>query len=496
MRTEEQQSIIDAIVIKKEPLVKVLARAGVGKSHVSIDLVAELLKTNPDAKVRYCVYGNANAAEMTAKFGHTAIVSTLHALAYHYIIRQKRYNLNKKLNQFISWKHIPKTITIPFGKAPLVIELVNMFCKGTINTYNEFADSLVTDKPIPQSIHKNAKDVLLAMQQGKMEITHDFYLKLFHRDVMQGKIQLDQPDLLIADEFQDANPQLLDIFKAYPAKQKLMLGDDLQSCFRFMGCVNAFKELDAEGTTLPMTKTFRCNTLLAKKVETFMQKTVEPEMHFEGIDYPEDFKIESRAYITRTNMELVAYMIKADVNDTPYRLISKAKTDQLFKYPLFLLGAKPGTKYYDPNLKSLQLDVEAYHKSPTLQKKYSSTRSYLLNQNPDDSDLKAASQLLGTYKPEEVITAYNNVEKHRHSQGVQVLTCHTSKGFSFDSVELSKKMESSIKKAMLAIALKEELTDDEYDSILLYYIAVTRCRVELIGAYTLENIYNSVKENT
>ena len=49
-------------------------------------------------------------------------------------------------------------------------------------------------------------------------------------------------------------------------------------------------------------------------------------------------------------------------------------------------------------------------------------------------------------------------------------------------------MENSIDKALINIQLDKPLTTDEYDSILLYYIAVTRCRVEVIGADNLENI--------
>ena len=60
MNTEEQQAVIDAIVKTKEPLVKVLARAGTGKSKTAIDLADAVLADNPQAVIRYCVYGNAN----------------------------------------------------------------------------------------------------------------------------------------------------------------------------------------------------------------------------------------------------------------------------------------------------------------------------------------------------------------------------------------------------------------------------------------------------
>jgi superfamily I DNA/RNA helicase len=164
------------------------------------------------------------------------------------------------------------------------------------------------------------------------------------------------------------------------------------------------------------------------------------------------------------------------------------KTDQIFKYPLFLLGAKPGNKFYEPALKTLQLDVEKYSKSPALQQAYSSLRSYLLDQNQDDADLKSASQLLGTYSPEEVITAYKNVEKHRYSNGIQLMTAHTSKGLEFDEVTLSPKMEASIAKQLGKIAQNEPLTREDKEAIYLYYVAVTRAKVKLNGADYLNTI--------
>lgn len=484
--TDEQQTLFETVEAKlpdgtpKHTLIKVEAVAGASKTTSLVEVAKQFKTLNPAGTFRYMVFGNANAAEARQEFKTTAICSTTHALAYHYIIRAKRYPMSSNLLPFLSWRDIPKQIKIPFGATNLVLETIESYCNSVAPTFNEF---LALGESIPAKIAHPAKQILLAMATGKMRAPHYFYLKLFQKDLATGKLEVPEADILAIDEAGDLTPLTLDIFHHLKAKQKIIVGDSAQEIMSFMGCVNAFDHYRNKGTTVTLSQSFRVTTKLAQGIRHFVNTTFDPSMVFLGHTYPPNPTITTEAIITRTNSSLVAQMIDLNKLNKPFRLISKAKTKQIFKYPLFLMYTKAGAKQFDDELKSLQKDVDTWYRLKALNRTADKLYPYLLKENSTNPALESAINLIMTYSFEDIDTAYKSADAHKNVNcNLILMTAHSSKGLTVDKVTLADDMNSSIKKVMTKIGMKHPLKAEEITELKLYYVATTRCRHVLDNA--------------
>ena len=460
----------------KHPLIKIEAVAGAAKSSSLVELANRYPQ---GTSISYLVFGNANAAEARSSFKHMAKVSTLHALAYHYIFNKYSFNVRRDVKPYIAYNSIPKTLKVPYRLVADAVTLVNGFCESNILSMTEFASDA---KP---ALIKYATSIMNAMVQGDMPITHGAYLKLFHSLVMTGEILIDPVDVLMIDEFGDITQQTIDIFLAYPAKQKIAVGDTAQSIFDFMGCVNGFKLLANRGITLHLSKSFRVSEYLAPSIEYFCKRTIDKSFIFNGMAYTEIPNVMmSTAYITRNNSALIDKMIELNKAGTAYRLITKAKTDQLFKLPLFLLSPKAGRVYKDKELASLQYHVDQYFKykadnSPSL-------RSYILSMNKDHPTLQQAARTLMKFSASDIIEAKNTADLHKKSNAKYILgTAFVFKGLTVDEVHISQELNNSVSDAMQALAANEPLTEDQRTDCKLYYVACTRARYKITNGVHL-----------
>lgn len=78
--TDEQQAVVDATLTNN--IVKVIARAGTGKTHTLV-AIAEALK--PERGI-YMAYNKSIALEAKQKFPYYIDCRTVHSLAYMYIM--------------------------------------------------------------------------------------------------------------------------------------------------------------------------------------------------------------------------------------------------------------------------------------------------------------------------------------------------------------------------------------------------------------------------
>lgn len=67
------------------------------------------------------------------------------------------------------------------------------------------------------------------MYEGKIECSHDFYLKAFHMHLDNGEVVYPKQDFLLIDESGDLNEVSLAIFKLLPSKIKIAVGDNCVS---------------------------------------------------------------------------------------------------------------------------------------------------------------------------------------------------------------------------------------------------------------------------
>lgn len=483
-----QQAVIFDTVVQRNPmheLIKINAVAGASKTTTLVEIARRFKEKHPDKSFRYLVFGAANSAEAKLAFGYNAICSTLHALAYHSVVKQ--YRLKTPIKGFISWRDIPKSLSIPYGSVEAATDIVYEFCDSPMLTFDAFVRS--TDYPLKDINY--AKSLLSAMYRGELNTTHAFYLKLYHIGIMEGTIVPAREDILAIDEAGDLTQITLDIFDKYPAKQKIIVGDEHQAIFSFMGCVNGFDYYRDKGVSLALTQSFRVSSILAPGIQKFCNSTFSPSMVFEGMDYKTP-QLKTEAYIARTNSDLLYKMIQLNNQKLPYNLTSKAKVKQMFKYPLFLILAKPGGKQFDSELKVLQRDVDTWTtmqlKDPSFQM---SKSAYLLEHNKDNPALAGAFTLLAKFGPEDILSAYNSAELHKNTaSNLTLVTGHSSKGLTFDTVTLDNSMNESIDDVMSKFSLSPGYvpTEDEVAELRLYYVACSRCRYALNNAkYIKEN---------
>lgn len=75
------------------------------------------------------------------------------------------------------------------------------------------------------------------MEQGEIEITHDFYLKKF-----QLEAPMLQYDFILFDEGQDASAAMLDVFLKQKAT-KVIVGDTNQQIYGWRFAVNSLEKI-------------------------------------------------------------------------------------------------------------------------------------------------------------------------------------------------------------------------------------------------------------
>ena len=180
--TDEQEAIFKAVLVDKQPFVKIEAVAGSAKSTSTVEIARRFKQSNPTGTFRYLVFGAANARESKESFGSNAECSTLHSLAYQAIVPS--YGLKLPIANFISYRDIPSTVKRPFGIDIDALTLIEDFNSSKYLSLDSYLDSL--EKQPLDPIVTLAQQLLVLMVEGQMKCSHSFYLKLFHIAIMTG----------------------------------------------------------------------------------------------------------------------------------------------------------------------------------------------------------------------------------------------------------------------------------------------------------------------
>ena len=482
--TEEQNRVFDTVLATDDngnplhSLIKINAIAGASKTTTLVELAKRFNGT-----FRYLVFGNANAAEAKLKFGHNAICSTLHSLAYSAVVNP--YGLKTPAVSFISWAKAAELTTVPYGHMKLVSNHVDSFCNSAHTSLDAYADEQELDSSLVQYI----RSILEAMYTGVLSTTHSFYLKLYHIGILEGNIKPVEVDLLAVDEAGDLTQITLDIFDNYPAKQKVMVGDSGQAIFEFMKCVNGFDYYRNQGVLLNLTKSFRVSTKIAHSIQRFCNSTFDPTMVFEGMEYPISTPAVTEAYITRTNASLIAKMVELDTSGIPFKLVSKAKAGQLFKYPLCIMGHKPGSPVYDDDLRDLCSVIDKWHTVVKHIRNSGTYTGYLMDQCADNPSIISACKLINQFGYSAIWDAHALVDKHKHAVDVNLtlMTAHSSKGLERDIVTLDDDMNDSVEEIIDKVMDGKDLSPAELAELKLYYVAISRCKLALNNAKFVYN---------
>lgn len=473
--SNQQLAIFDEFLNPTSKILAIEAVAGAAKSSSLVEATARYKAVNPSHIVRYLIFGAKASADARTEFGTNAMVSTLHAFAHHHV--HAKYGLGP-VKPFLTWHDLPTLPKRPFGKDGAILNLVEDYCQSKYTTMEEYlADQ---DNDFEFSLVPHAKNVMNWMAKGQIPVTHSFYLKLFHVLVKRGIIKLAHVHKLLVDEAQDLSGIALDIIEAIPTDHLVIVGDQNQRIFQFLKLENGFERF-SDAKVLHLTKSFRVHSKYAPAIQEFLRTHLSANADFIGMDYPEHPVIRTKAYLTRNNATLIGKMIELNESKVPYNLSSSAKLGQIFKLPLAVIYAKPGHIQRDSELKYLQYEIDEYSR---LSQKYRDSVSlfkHLLSLDELQSSLKSAIMLVMQFGAENIIAANEHAKEHKGTKHqLTILTAHTSKGATFDEVELDQDLNDSINDCF---SKNSRMSDEErHAELCLYFVACTRHRYVLHNA--------------
>jgi superfamily I DNA/RNA helicase len=283
--TKEQEKIINT----QEPSFKINAVAGSGKTTTLL----EYAKKNSHLKILYLAYNKALQISLQEKLKDYNLpfmqVSTIHSLAYNKI-EAYNYNITNELKNSVLEKVIIKYELETSNKNYYPIaqylatlkDLVNFYCNSSLvlldtkllETYKKQSD---LSAKILELLNKNEKKILThikiilsSMKNKTIDVTHDFYLKMFY---LNKKVSSNlNYDLILVDEAQDISDVMIAIIEAQNCK-RIYVGDSFQQIYSFRFATNALNKVDLPEFYL--TKSFRFGNDYAKFLQVSLNSLYE-----------------------------------------------------------------------------------------------------------------------------------------------------------------------------------------------------------------------------
>lgn len=451
--TKEQANIIDHVK-NNYGILMIEAGAGCSKTSTSIRIIEEL---KPE-KCLYTAFNKAIVEDSRAKMEPLGVeCKTFHALAYQFI--KPRRNINEMTYTCI-------TEDISYGEKYRVISAINSFYVSDSSDMYDYLDKEFEDDVDLKNI---AVKYINAMIEGDIDPSFGFLLKFFHLMLLEGTVNVAY-DLIILDEINDVTGVALEIFKLIKAPRKIGLGETDQAIYGFLNLVNGFEVLKNE-PKLPLTKSFRCSSDIARKIQNFMRAYVNMDFTFVGTD--ETKGNGKTLYCTRTNSSAIRYIADMQRLGKGYTLLRKPS--EIFACPLALTSASSGKPVYDRRYKFLEKEYTKYKKS-----NYKTFTAYLA-ENVDDKEIESAIRLLATLRSQNIniFTVYKKCKEDKPCPKTTIATVFTAKGLEFETVYIADDLNKSVMSALE----DEEMTDlERITELRCYYVATSRAQKNLIGA--------------
>lgn len=452
---------------ENDGILLVEAGPGTGKSFMSRE-VTEVLKPN---SCLYTAFNKAIVEEGVARFrGLNVDCKTMHALAYQFVRQSwkvKRLSIND-----VSYRCITEKIT--YREKAKIISAIDKFYLSDSTDMYEYMEEAFTDKNELKLISIAVK-YIEKMIARKIDPTFSFLLKYFHLCLLDGTATCEY-DLVILDEINDTTAVVLEIFKLIDAPKKLGLGETNQAIYDFLHLVNGFEVLADEATILPLTQSFRCSENIAMRIENFMQKDVNPKFKFIGTDEP--VKNGKFLFCTATNGSIIKEISTQLEMGRGFHLLRGLA--EIFAYPMDIVTAGRGKKVYHRKHAFLEDEYEEYEK---VKRKGCSWLAHLL-EHVADQETKTAVHLMLSLQRKNInlFDLYNNAKNADVNLDYTIATVFTAKGLEFESVHIADDLNMRIKK------IRDEGGIQSHDDLVAfrcYYVAVSRCGVDLINATSL-----------
>ena len=471
------------IITSEEDLV-VNAVAGSGKTTTILEYARKRL----DKRILYLAFNKSVKQKAQQLFqqnhmGHVT-VETAHSLAYRFVVPGTPYRVRAgyRPSELVSILNIPTEMPelMHLKVAYHVWEYYLLFCNQTAPNVvdidypagiKEVAAREFVTLHLDRIIHYT-RLLLARMDQGVIDITHDFYLK---------KFQLMRPvlpfDVILFDEGQDASPVMLDVFFNQPAR-RIIIGDSYQQIYGWRHAVNALES--AQFNPMMLSCSFRFGNDIARLARNILSlKSLfmpAPKLRMTGID--QSRPIHSRAYIARTNSGLLNKAIDLSIHNRDVKHLYFE--GQLSSY----VFSQAGTSLYD--LLNLYNNRRALIRDPLILSMPGFDALVEYANLTGDASLKMLIELVIRYEdqlPDHIQRLHDLccAPEERQKADVVFSTVHKSKGLEYDEVYLCNDFvnEQSLLDQIPALrnglipanALSEEVN--------MLYVAVTRTRSRL-----------------
>ncbi|MCC5920251.1 MAG: UvrD-helicase domain-containing protein [Cyclobacteriaceae bacterium] len=466
---------------------KINAVAGSGKTTTVIAYAKRLPK---GARVLYLAFNRSVRQDAKLKFAKANIphvkVETAHSLAFSYVVRGSAYRL--KQGDYAGHELV-KMLRLSSTGDPLseyiianhVLRFAAYFCNSAALKIRELdyrlivqdRDSLAFVQEHYDMIEQKTREFLALMNAGKIEITHDFYLK---------KFQLQAPQLpyeyILFDEGQDASPAMLDVFLKQSAI-KLIVGDTHQQIYRWRHAVNSLEQVKFEKKQLSISFRFGPSiAALASEVISWKShiKGIAPRFQMQGVAKPADIK--TKAVIARTNLGL---LLKAIEYVTESKQLSKIHFEgNIHSYTY----ADDGSSLFDVlNLHNRRRDLI---RSPLIKQMKNEEELEDYIKKTEDVQLKMMLEIVNEYGNEIPVILKQLKDKHvdaaeKEEADVIFSTVHRAKGMEYDMVSLVDDFitEDKVKRLSMDHSDNELMLAGINEEINLLYVAITRAKHRL-----------------
>lgn len=471
------------LIINSSGNIKINAVAGSGKTTT----VIEYARTRPsDSKILYLAFNRSVKLEAQDKFAKKGLqnvsVETAHSLAYKKIVFKHNYKVR---NESYKTHEIVELLGLTgegekyaeFIIANHINKLFSYFCNSDKQKVQELKYlDLITDrkayafvKKFYNYIENKAQTLLSKMDNGDIEITHDFYLK---------KFQLSNPkldfDYILFDEGQDASPAMLDVFSKQKAI-KVIVGDTHQQIYGWRHAVNSLEQFNFQ--TLRLSTSFRFSHPIANLATQILEWKSHLKQHktvrITGKGISKEFK--SKAIIARTNLGL---LIKAIEYTTEKKNIKHIYFEGNINSYIY---ADEGASLYDV----LNLHAGKTHlirdKMIKTMKDINELEEYI--EKTEDVQLSTMVEIVKNYGSRIPGILKSIKEKHvgdteKHKAQLIFSTVHRSKGMEYDAIQLADDFitEEKIENRKIDSKGRELNTDKLNEEINLLYVAITRTK--------------------
>jgi superfamily I DNA/RNA helicase len=455
--TPEQADALE-FVMANDGILLIKAGAGTGKTFMSKQIVKEL---KPKSGL-YTAFNKAIVQEGIERFAGTSVESkTFHALAHSFV------KPTMPIESF-SYKCITEKLT--YAEKRLVIDQVDMFFVSASDCMDSFFDKQFKNHSKARTLTDICCKYVQGMADGSVNPTFNFMLKCLHLMMLEGTAVI-KKDIVILDEINDVTAVVLEIFKLIESPKKLGLGESHQAIYQFLNLIDGFEELKNQATTMYFTQSYRCSIDIAKRINNKMSEVMDPDFKFIGTDEP--IRNGLTLYCTMTNAQIVDIIYDRIAIGKGFKLLRKPA--EIFAASLAVLSASQGKKPYQKKYEFLVDTFQSY-------KEQDKHKSYFkfLNAEVDDKEINNAIKLLLKLSSKNVslYDLYKKAKETKVDKSFTISTVFTSKGLEFETVYIADDLNNNFKQACEG----ELETDEAITAMRCYYVACSRCGVNLVNS--------------